>query len=78
MKTIKEWLEELKPEHRELSIKNAVELSRSPTILLATHEESLSEAIAGAFAWNKTQQGHDYWEEIYFEILEGTYYDTQH
>lgn len=33
-------------------------------------ETSISEALAGAFDWEYTQQGHEYWSNIYENILQ--------
>lgn len=58
MKTIKEWLEELPEPYRSQALKNVHKH------LLTAKDESLSEALNGAFTWKNTPQGHDYWMDL--------------
>lgn len=62
MKKIKEWLEELPEPHRTEAIKNTPELNGD----VMAHD--LKSAIWCAFVWDKTIQGHQYWEKLYESI----------
>lgn len=59
MKTTEEWLNELPAEAASKALEN------TPKLLLNVPEESLKSAILGAFAWYKSPEGHNYWQEIY-------------
>lgn len=66
MKTIKEWLEELPEPYRTQALENVSEYS------LSQKDESLSEALKGAFTWIFTPQGHYYWMDLRDKLkLEG-------
>jgi len=65
-KTILEWLEQAKADGYEWAdeaIENAI------TELSGLEEISLSEALAGAFEWESSKQGHEYWEKIYVNLV---------
>jgi hypothetical protein len=76
-KTAREWLMELKPEHRDLAIKNVNKLKTYPKIFLNNKYDSLHFTLIGAFAWINSKQGHEYWSEIYSQIFSNTYYDEE-
>jgi len=61
-KSIKEWLEELPEEHRQKAIKNT-----NPNCF-HIKQDSLSWALAAAFAWDISPEGHGYWMRVYAEI----------
>jgi glycine betaine/choline ABC-type transport system substrate-binding protein len=65
-KTILEWLQQAKAdgyEWADAAIENAI------TELSDLEEISLSEALAGAFEWESSEQGHEYWEKIYVNLV---------
>lgn len=64
MKTIKEWLETLPEPYRAQALKNIAEHPFDDKTDLTTPVESLAEAI-DSFEWFATEEGHDYWEELY-------------
>ena len=59
MKTIREWLEELPEPYRTQAINNTSES------VLMVEEESLSEAVTGAFSWWDSPEGLEYWSDFY-------------
>ena len=61
MKTIREWLNELTEPYRSRAIRNAVN-TLNP--LLDLSQVSMEDAIWGAFDWNKTPEGHDFWYSV--------------
>lgn len=61
-KTIKEWLEELPEPYSTQALNNADEL------LLNCTYGTQSEALEEAFVWFATEEGHDYWEQLYETI----------
>jgi len=70
MKTILEYYEELKPEHRQLAIDNYD---------LDYYNESTTPGLLGAilrgFDWGKTPQAEDrLWSTIYDQLVNGTYF----
>lgn len=68
MKTLKEWLEELPTEVKEKALNNVYKLNINPELALRYREESLKSAIMGAFIWMETEEGNDYWYNIYKEL----------
>lgn len=67
MKTIKEWLHELPEPYRIRALHNVKESFE----LLEITEDSLIEALSGAFVWSTTKEGYEFWskfvEELYLE-----------
>ena len=63
-KSVKEWLEELPEEIRDKAISN----TKAALLEENAKDDSLKGAIAGAFIWGETPEGHKYWQEI-FESL---------
>ena len=59
MRTYIDYFHELPADVASQAIEN------TPGYLLAVKEESLKSALLGAFVWQKTPQGHKYWQEIY-------------
>lgn len=76
-KTAREWLMELKPEHRDLAIENVEKLKKDSEKFLNNKYDSLYFTLMGAFAWINSKQGHEYWSEIYHKIKSNTYYDEE-
>lgn len=62
MKTVKEWLEELPEPYRSQALKNTKEE------LLKIEEVSADQAVFGAFRWDKTPQGFQYWDSLFCKI----------
>ena len=70
MKTIRNWLDQLKePERSEA-------LSNMRPIGMKSSSDSLEDAVADAFHWRDTPQGDSYWNNIYQALYDGTYYDA--
>jgi hypothetical protein len=40
-------------------------IENTPDYLLNVGQESLKEALLGAFVWHHTPQGHKHWQDIY-------------
>lgn len=59
MKTINEWLNELEEPYRTQAINNSFY-----NINKTEKAKSLSFALSMAFIWDKTNEGHDYWEKL--------------
>lgn len=62
MKTIKEWFNDLPEDVREKALRNTDDLRLEST------ELSLKSALIGAFAWEDTPEGGDYWGKIYTSL----------
>jgi hypothetical protein len=60
MKTIREWLNELPEDVRDKAIANTEE-----NVLAIKFYTNLADALNGAFIWEESQQGFDYWNEIH-------------
>lgn len=58
-KTINEWLETLPPGYRELALKN------EKKYWVDCEYTSLAYSLHGAFVWNDTEEGHDFWKQVY-------------
>ncbi len=71
MKTIKQHLSELKPEHAKLALENANES------MVKRKYEKKEDALIVAFSWRRTPQGADFWSDIYDQLEKGTYQKTQ-
>ena len=61
-KTIKEWLKELPEPFRTQALNNA------DKIQLKEKAYSLSQSVAGAFLWEKSNEGSDYWLELHKQL----------
>ena len=62
MKTIEEWFNMLPEPYRTEA------LSNTSDYILDTTDESFDDAIYGAFKWDDTRQGHDYWLNVVTKI----------
>lgn len=58
MKTIEQWLNELPEPYRSQAFENCGQR------LLSLEESSFKYALATAFIWELTTQGHEYWREL--------------
>lgn len=59
MKTIREWIEELPEPYRTQAIDNTSES------VLTVEEQSLYEAVIGAFNWKESTEGFKYWNDFH-------------
>ena len=59
MKTVKELLNYLEPQHKEKALRNAANYGS-----LETKTDTISEAI-NSFRWMGTPEGDSYWSEVY-------------
>lgn len=66
-KSIGWWLNRLPEPYRTEALDNA-ESSKIPEI-----KKSISAAIIGAFIWAKTQQGRDYWNNVWLAAARGEF-----
>lgn len=64
MKTIIEWLGEIEDSAvRTKALKNLHHLAtKEPAI-------SIGDALIVAFNWNETEEGEDYWHEVYYTLV---------
>jgi hypothetical protein len=76
-KTAREWLMELKPEHRDLAISNAEKWNVYPEFVFNHKCESLHRALIRSFSWEHCEKGFDFWEEIWNKLKSNTYYDEE-
>ena len=76
-KTAREWLMELKPEHRDLAFENVEKLKRNSEDFLNYNRKSLNDSLISAFYWRQTKEGHEFWHKIYNQIESNTYYDEE-
>jgi hypothetical protein len=60
-KTIRQWLALLPNPYREQAL-TAMDKQRPGQD--GTNQSDIGEAIAAAFDWSKTEQGHDYWKSL--------------
>jgi len=60
MKTVRKWFDQLPSPVREQAFSNVGDDKG----ILNAHDTSLYRALAGAFTWGQTKEGHQYWEEI--------------
>lgn len=59
--TISQWLNELEEPYRSLALE-------STTNLTDALFSDASLALLGAFDWNESPQGHEYWRQVYIDI----------
>lgn len=63
---IREWLTLLEPGVRDLALANLENpRCKHPAYKPDRLADCLREALNYAFTWCKTEQGHDYWSELY-------------
>ena len=53
----------------ERAVKNCIE-SHSGESYLMEKREDVSDALHGAFEWTLTNEGHDFWCKIYYELID--------
>jgi hypothetical protein len=76
-KTAREWLMELKPEHRDLAIENVEKIKINSGGFLNHKRKSLKDALLSSFIWIHSIEGYEYWLEIYHKLESNTYYDEE-
>lgn len=65
MKTAKQWFLTLPEPYGQMAIKNTQkEDKRDGSKCLYEFHSSLNSAIASAFIWADSEEGHDFWEAI--------------
>jgi hypothetical protein len=62
--TILEALNALQEPYRTQAIENTPELFKGPKPTYNNQVESISYAVANAFLWHESPQGHQYWENL--------------
>jgi hypothetical protein len=72
-KTTRQWLSQLKDEHRDLAIANA-----DPAHIdnLPIEGGTLSAVLSFAFNWSDSPEGHSFWSNIHNKLLSDTYFDV--
>lgn len=70
MKTIRNWLDQLKEPERTEALSNMCPSG------MTEKEDCLGDALFAAFTWGNTTQGNEYWSEIQRAIRSETYYDA--
>lgn len=63
MKTIKTWFKKLEEPYRTQAIINTTQS------LLSVKVGLLSDALGGAFGWERTKEGYDYWNKLNEKLL---------
>lgn len=59
-KTIRQWFEDTLPrEYAERAIKN------TSARMLSDTAQTITSALSGAFKWEKTPEGSDFWDDVY-------------
>jgi hypothetical protein len=76
-KTAREWLMELKPEHRDLAIDNVEKLNRAPESFFSEKYKYLHTTLLGAFPWVESPQKGLFWSKIANQLIKNTYYDEE-
>jgi hypothetical protein len=77
-KTAREWLMELKPEHRDLAIENVLrEGKEDGTDFINIKYNSLIDSVSESFVWCFSTQGFDFWRKISDDLCLNTYYDEE-
>ena len=64
MKTRETWFNMLKKEYRTKAFENIKRDRSDFEVALEEKEPSMRDAIAGAFYWAKSPEGHNYWTNI--------------
>jgi hypothetical protein len=75
-KTAREWLMELKPEHRDLAIES-VKAQYEKENYLNNNFKSIHESLIAVLYWNDTNEGFKFWNDIYNKLKSNTYYDEE-
>ena len=65
MKTVEEWLATLPEPYRARALANLRTSPRSSGVASAT-TPALHWAVNDAFTWDGTQEGGDYWNDVYY------------
>lgn len=65
-KPIRKWLHELPEPIRTRALKNMRDIKKDVVLT------SISDAIIGAFDWDSTKQGYDYWNDLYNKYKHGS------
>ena len=73
-KTAREWLMELKPEHRDLAIEN---VEKQNERFLELKFTQLEKVLRITFNWSKTKEGIEFWRQISNDLHSNTYYDEE-
>jgi hypothetical protein len=77
-KTAREWLMELKPEHRYLAIENVLrEDKEDGTDFINVKKNSLIDSVSESFVWCFSTQGFVFWYNIHSQLIKNTYYDEE-
>jgi len=66
MKTTKEWLQDLPDGYRERALRNLQKATQK------IEEPSIDEALFGAFEWERTPEGSDFWGAVMRHYKKGT------
>lgn len=66
-KTTREWFQDLPVEIRDAAIRNTRKSENADFLLDEFLDDSLAAALIGAFPWDKTEEGFDFWSNIYSE-----------
>jgi len=74
-KTAREWLMELKPEHRDLAIENAKK--QDEKFLDIRFKKTIEQVLICSFTWNESKQGFKFWNNIHNQLITNTYYDEE-
>lgn len=67
---------ELKPEHAQLAIQNAMIQNHSKYLDDFGTAQDLKTQLKMSFDWEKTEEGLIFWSDINKQLENGTYYDT--
>jgi len=70
MKPIKKWLEEAKKQGHDWA--DAAIRNYDPDFSTVKEMESLRGALAGAFAWNRSPEGKDFWHDVHETLRDTT------
>lgn len=65
-KTIREWLSELPEPYRSLALKNYELLNDEMDLQIKedTPEKDMRGALSGAYVWEQTKEGYDFWHKV--------------
>lgn len=58
MKTVRQWFEELPEPYRTQALANTEEE------MLDIDDDSVAGSLLGAFRWDSSLEGHEYWQDI--------------
>lgn len=64
-KTVEQRLQELPEPHRAQALTNTPQINK---VAIPDEDEELSDVLQGAFNWDQTPEGFEYWENVWSDL----------